>query len=40
MKLAMGSKTNPDMPPAINVLTFVDHVEKSIEGSGAVRCPR
>jgi hypothetical protein len=32
MKLAMGSKTNPEMPQAINVLTFVDHVDKTIQG--------
>ena len=33
MKLMMGSKTNPDtVPKAINVLTFVDRVDKEIEG--------
>jgi hypothetical protein len=32
MKLIMGSKTNPDLPQAINVLTFVDRVNKDIDG--------
>lgn len=32
MKLMMGSKTDPDMPQAINVLTFVKRVDKDIEG--------
>jgi cation transport regulator ChaC len=32
MKLVMGSKTNPDLPQAINVLTFVDRTDKDIEG--------
>jgi cation transport protein ChaC len=32
MKLIMGSKTNPDLPQAINVLTFVDCVNKDIHG--------
>jgi hypothetical protein len=33
MKLLMGSRTDLDvMPQALSVLTFVDHVEKSIEG--------
>jgi cation transport protein ChaC len=32
MKLIMGSKTNPDLPQAINVLTFVDRADKDIDG--------
>jgi hypothetical protein len=33
MKLLMGGRTDLDlMPQALSVLTFVDHVEKSIEG--------
>jgi hypothetical protein len=33
MKLSMGSRTNTDiMPQAISVLTFVDRVEKDVEG--------
>jgi cation transport protein ChaC len=32
MKLVMGSKTNPDLPQAINVLTFIDHTSKDIDG--------
>ena len=32
MRLIMGSKTDPDLPPAINVMNFVDRVEKDIEG--------
>jgi hypothetical protein len=32
MRLIMGSKTNSDLPQAINVLTFVDHVNKQIDG--------
>jgi cation transport protein ChaC len=32
MKLLMGSKTVPELPQAINVLTFVDRVNKGIEG--------
>jgi cation transport protein ChaC len=32
MKLIMGSKTNPNLPQAINVLTFVDRVNKDIDG--------
>jgi len=32
MKLTMGSRRDPAMPKAISVLTFVDHVEKEIEG--------
>jgi hypothetical protein len=32
MKLIMGSKTNPDLPQAINVLTFVDRTNKDIDG--------
>jgi len=32
MKLMMGSKIDADMPSAINVLTFVDHVDKEIDG--------
>ena len=32
MKLSMGSRTDPEMPPAISVLTFVDRVEKDVEG--------
>jgi cation transport protein ChaC len=32
MKLLMGSKTVPELPQAINVLTFVDRVNKDIEG--------
>lgn len=32
MKLMMGSRTNPEMPSAISVLTFVARVEKDVEG--------
>ncbi len=32
MRLMMGSKTDPALPEAINVLTFVKRVEKDIEG--------
>ncbi len=32
MRLIMGSKTDTDMPQAINVLTFVDQANKDIEG--------
>ena len=32
MKLIMGSRTDPAMPQAISVLTFVDRVEKDVEG--------
>ena len=32
MRLIMGSKTDPEMPQALNVLTFVDHANKDIEG--------
>lgn len=32
MKLLMGSKTVPELPQAINVLTFVDRVNKDIDG--------
>jgi hypothetical protein len=32
MKLLMGSRNNPDLPESINVMTFVDHVEKSLKG--------
>lgn len=32
MRLIMGSKIEPNLPPAINVLSFVDHVDKEIEG--------
>ena len=32
MKLAMGSKTDSAMPQAISVLTFVDRLEKDVEG--------
>jgi cation transport protein ChaC len=32
MKLIMGSKTNPDLPQPINVLTFVDRTNKDIDG--------
>jgi len=32
MKLVMGSRTDPAMPQAISVLTFVDRVEKDIVG--------
>jgi hypothetical protein len=32
MRLLMGSKSNSDLPQAINVLTFVDHVNKQIDG--------
>jgi cation transport protein ChaC len=32
MKLIMGSKTNPDLPQPINVLTFVDRANKDIDG--------
>jgi hypothetical protein len=32
MKLIMGSKTDSALPQALNVLKFVDHVNKAIEG--------
>jgi hypothetical protein len=32
MRLMMGSRTYPELPPAISVLTFVDRVEKEIDG--------
>ncbi len=32
MKLAMGSRADPAMPEALNVMKFVDHVEKDVEG--------
>lgn len=32
MRLLMGSRNNPELPQPINVMTFVDHVEKDIEG--------
>ncbi len=32
MKLAMGSRTDTDLPQAISILTFVDRVEKDVEG--------
>ena len=32
MKLIMGTKTEPEMPQAINVLTFIDRINKDIEG--------
>jgi hypothetical protein len=32
MKLAMGSRTDSAMPQAISVLTFVDRVNKDVEG--------
>jgi hypothetical protein len=32
MRLMMGSKTESAMPQALNVLGFVDHVEKEVEG--------
>lgn len=32
MRLAMGSRTDPAMPQAISVLTFVDRVDKDVEG--------
>jgi HJR/Mrr/RecB family endonuclease len=32
MRLIMGSKTDPEMPQALNVLTFVDYANKDIEG--------
>jgi hypothetical protein len=32
MKLAMGSRADSDMPEALNVLKFVDRVEKDVEG--------
>ena len=32
MRLMMGSRTNPELPAAISVLTFVDRAEKDIEG--------
>jgi hypothetical protein len=32
MRLSMGGRTEPDMPPALSVLTFVDRVEKDVKG--------
>lgn len=32
MSLLMGSRSNPDLPKATNVLTFVDHLDKEVEG--------
>jgi GNAT superfamily N-acetyltransferase len=32
MSLLMGSRSNPDLPKATNVLTFVDCVDKEVEG--------
>jgi hypothetical protein len=32
MRLMMASRTYPELLPAISVLTFVDHVEKEIDG--------
>ena len=32
MKLLMGSKTAPELPQAINVLMFVDRVNRDVEG--------
>lgn len=32
MRLIVGSRTDPDMPQAINVLKFVDCVDKDIDG--------
>jgi hypothetical protein len=32
MRLMMGSRTNPELPPAISFLTFVDRVEKDLDG--------
>jgi len=32
MKSLLGAKNNPDMPDPINVLTFIDKVEKEIPG--------
>ena len=32
MRLIMGSRTDPAMPQALNILTFVDQVSKEIEG--------
>ncbi len=32
MRMLLGSKTIPEMPQPINVLTFVDRVDKDIEG--------
>jgi hypothetical protein len=32
MSLLMGSRNNPDLPKAINVLTFVDRVDKDVKG--------
>jgi hypothetical protein len=32
MKLLMGSKTDPNLPQPLNVLKFIDYVEKKIEG--------
>jgi hypothetical protein len=32
MKLAMGSRADPAMPEAVNVMKFVDRVEKDVEG--------
>jgi hypothetical protein len=32
MSLLMGSRNNPDLPKATNVLTFVDRVNKDVEG--------
>jgi len=32
MRLSMGSRTEPAMPQAISVITFVAHVEKDVQG--------
>jgi hypothetical protein len=32
VKLLMGSRTDPALPQALSVLTFVDHVKKDVEG--------
>jgi hypothetical protein len=32
MSLLMGSRNNPELPKATNVLTFVDRVDKEVEG--------
>lgn len=32
MTSLMGSRTNPDLPPATNVLTLIDRMNKSIDG--------
>lgn len=32
MRLVMGSKTNPDLPPSVNVMTFLDHIDKQVPG--------